>query len=286
MRAASGTPPTRFANAEQQKALEEATHVVNSNPDDPAALERLSGIVRDLDEGASSPSGDESSKGFAGLFGSLWQGAKGALRSATYFQMQNRAVVLGREGLGPFLGQLGEQAPQLRVHLVAHSVGARLAAHALASLGASERKGATIKSLALLQGVLSHHAFAASSGPGNSRPGALAGVIRQVDGPVIVTYSRNDKAAGVVYETATRVARDEAAPGEERSAIGALGHDGARSPNAIEVPLRPVGSAYEFKPGLIFNVDASAAIAGHSDVFRPEIAWLLLSAAGEGYPSP
>jgi acylphosphatase len=279
--AASAEPPMQLENPEHQKALEEATSIVNSNPDDAAALERLNGLVRNLGEGAATPSsGVGSPKGLAGFIGSLWQGAKGALRSTSYFQMQNRAVVVGREGLGPFLGRLSEQFPQLRVHLVAHSIGARLAGHALASLADSGRRG-TINSLALLQGVLSHHAFAPSSGPGNSRPGALAGAIRQVNGPVIVTYSHNDKAASL-YETATRVSRDEAAPGEERTAIGALGHDGARNSNAINVVLGPVGRAYEFKPGLIFNVDASAAIVSHGDVFRPEVAWLLIAAAGAG----
>jgi hypothetical protein len=272
--------PESLNDPERQRAIEEAKHMVDSNPSDAAALERLSGLVRGLDE--SKPAqGEESARG-TGFFGSVWQGVKGTLRSASYFQMQKRASVLGRDGLRPFLTQLSEQLPQLRVHIVAHSVGARLAAHGLSAPLESDRRGPRVASFTLLQAVLSHHAFAPAAGPGNSRPGALAVVPRRVNGPVIVTFSENDKAASVAYSTATRVARDEDAPGEERGAIGALGHDGAQESRAVQIRLGPVGTAYAFEDNRIFNVEASHAISSHSDVFKPEVAWLILVAAEGG----
>ena len=47
--------------------------------------------------------------GAAGLGDALhgiWHGAKEALRQATYWQMKNRAGVVGKAGLGPVLGRL------------------------------------------------------------------------------------------------------------------------------------------------------------------------------------
>jgi pimeloyl-ACP methyl ester carboxylesterase len=215
-----------------------------------------------------------------GLLGSLWQGVKGTLRSASYFQMQKRASILGRDGLRPFLAQLAEQLPQVRVHVVAHSVGARLAAHGLSAPLEPDRRGARVASLTLLQAVMSHHVFTPEPGPYNSRAGTLATVPRRVDGPIIVTFSEYDKAAGVAYTTGTRVAGgDNDAPGEERSAIGALGHDGAQVSNAVRRSLGPVGTAYAFEVGRIFNFDASDVIASHGDVFHPEIVWLAVAGA-------
>ena len=98
------------------------------------------------------------------------------LRLTTYFQMTERARVVGRAGLGPFLDELAAQVPALRVHLIAHSVGARLGAYALIGLREVESIVSPIKSLTLLQGILPNRVFAESA------PGALADVVRQVDG--------------------------------------------------------------------------------------------------------
>ena len=60
--------------------------------------------------------------GFGDALGGLLNGAKEALRQATYWQMKNRAGTVGRNGLGPVLGRL---PAGVRVHLVGHSFGAR-----------------------------------------------------------------------------------------------------------------------------------------------------------------
>ena len=56
-------------------------------------------------------------------------GMKQTFRQVTYWQMKNRAGVVGQRGLGPLIGQLHELAPQVRVHLVGHSFGARLVSY-------------------------------------------------------------------------------------------------------------------------------------------------------------
>jgi hypothetical protein len=271
--------PESLNDPERQRAIEEAKHMVDSNPSDAAALERLSGLVRGLE---SKPAQSEESSRGTGFLGSMMQGVKGTLRSASYFQMQKRASVLGRDGLRLFLVQLSEQLPRLRVHVVAHSVGARLAAHGLSAPLESDRRGANVSSFTLLQAIISHYAFAPGGGPGTPDAGALATVPRRVNGPVIVTHSENDKPAAVFYSTATRLLRDQDAPQQERGTIGALGHDGAQESRAVQIRLGPVGTAYAFEDNRIFNVDASHAISAHSDVFKPELVWLILVAAEGG----
>jgi TIR domain len=109
--------------------------------------------------------------------------------------------------------------------------------------------------------------------------GALAQAILNVDGPVIVTCSSQDQAAGIGYELLARLtAGDDDAPGERASK--AIGYDGAKGVSGLTMRVGPWPTAYAFRPGKVVNVDASSVIHGHSDVSSPEIGWLLLSAAG------
>ena len=76
--------------------------------------------------------GGDGQAGIGDAFRGILHGAKEALRQATYWQMKNRAGVVGQRGLGPLLGRL--DATRVRVHLVGHSFGARLVSFALAGL--------------------------------------------------------------------------------------------------------------------------------------------------------
>ena len=67
--------------------------------------------------------------GLGGFFGGLWNGAKNVLRVATYWQMKNRAGVIGINGLAPLIGHIHQGAPNLRLHLLGHSFGARLVSY-------------------------------------------------------------------------------------------------------------------------------------------------------------
>ena len=71
-----------------------------------------------------------SAQGILDPFSTLWHGAREVLRDMSYYEMKNRAGVIGRAGLGPLLGRLAAAAPGLRVHLMGHSFGARLVAYA------------------------------------------------------------------------------------------------------------------------------------------------------------
>jgi hypothetical protein len=95
-------------------------------------------------------------------FTTLWHGAREVLRSPSYYEMKNRAGVVGQQGLGPLLGGFAPRAGHtVRVHLMGHSFGARLVSFALAGLPAAMTGAASpVKSLTPIQGAFSHFAFA------------------------------------------------------------------------------------------------------------------------------
>jgi hypothetical protein len=224
--------------------------------------------------------------GAAGLnLGRLWQGAKEALRSFTYFQMKKRAGTVGVQGLGPLLGTIAQQAPGVRVHLIGHSFGARLVSFALAGL--PDGDATPVKSLLLIEGAFSHFAFAQRL-PFRDGAGALAGRDRRVDGPLVVVHSEHDSAVCVLYPIASRASGEDAAGlTDALFRWGAMGADGAQAVDAASDAVKAAGTAYALATGRFTNVDASTVVktggppsGAHSDIFHPELAWLALSAAG------
>ncbi|MEN4478740.1 serine-threonine protein kinase [Mycolicibacterium cosmeticum] len=223
--------------------------------------------------------------GGAGLgdFGAkLLHGAKEALRQLSYWQMKNRAGVVGQRGLGPAITRLVGEFPQLRVHLVGHSFGARVVSFALAGL--AESTPSAVKSVTLLQGAYSRFAFCHDLPFGGH--GALDGKLARIDGPLTVCFSSHDRALSLFYPLASAAAGDATAGVEDPLArFRAMGQLGAF--NTASQPLGDVGASYPFQPGQILNLDASdIVIAGdspsgaHSDIFHKELAWVVASAAG------
>ncbi|MEV4948470.1 serine-threonine protein kinase [Streptomyces sp. NPDC053755] len=216
---------------------------------------------------------------FGGGFGRYWKGAREALRQATYYTMKRRAGTVGERGLGPLIGGLARSSPGLRIHLVGHSMGARLVAFALRGLPAGADN---VKSVTLLQGAFSHYAFAASLPHEPGRGGALRDLQRRVDGPVIACYSRHDTALRVIYPLASRLARDAASllGGDKR--WWAVGHDGiqaVRGTVALTLASALDGSLPE--SGCV-SVDAAQVVGEHSDICHPELARLVALGARIG----
>jgi hypothetical protein len=224
---------------------------------------------------------DGDGKAIFGDVGSkILNGAKEALRQLTYWQMKNRAGVVGQKGLGPAIDRLATEFPSLRVHLIGHSFGARVVSFALA--GMSQTTPSTIKSITLLQGAYSRFAFGHELPFGGN--GALDGKQARVDGPLTVCFSSHDRALGIFYPLASAAADDSKSaiddPLERFRAMGQLG-----SFNAESRKLGSVGTRYPFKAGELLNLDASdVVIAGdsasgaHSDIFHPELAWVVAAA--------
>ncbi len=66
-----------------------------------------------------------------------------------------------------------------------------------------------------------------------------------------------------------------------------MGYDGAQAVEAAQVALGRVGQKYSFSSGKFLNLNGDAVVrtggppaGAHSDIFHPEIAWVMLSAGG------
>ncbi|HSK35336.1 MAG TPA: serine/threonine protein kinase [Actinomycetota bacterium] len=304
-----------FEGDERRAALDELARLLEERPEDRAALARFQALMAELaTEPDASPAGEDQGElalleddpeevfgrfadampqtgegGAAGIgdtFGRLWNGAKEALRQLTYFEMKKRAGVVGKEGLGPLLGRIHQADPQVRIHLMGHSFGARLVSFALAGL--PDPVDSPVKSLYLLQGAFSHFAFADALPMDRSRGGALKGMAARVDGPLVASFSIHDTAVGKLYPLASLSSQDDAAGLEDRLfRWGGIGHDGAQAVDATVAALAPVGSGYPFQRGRFVNLDGNAIInrggppsGAHSDIFHPEVVWAGLAAAG------
>lgn len=227
------------------------------------------------DSGGAAGLGDELTK--------IWNGAKEALRQLTYWQMKNRAGVVGEHGLGPLINELHRRVPGIRVHLVGHSFGGRVVSYALAGVSA-DLDPSPVKSVTLLQAAFSAFAFADPLPFDSRRRGGLAGRSARVDGPITVCFSSHDSALGVLYPLASAAARSDAAGArDERSRWSALGAVGADATDIVE--LGDVGSPYPFAAGQLLNIDASGIVTkgdppsgAHSDIVHRELAWIVASA--------
>jgi hypothetical protein len=304
-----------FAGDDRAQVLDELARLLEQRPDDPAALARFQSLMGELagaedaeaageDQGeqalleddpeevfgrfadAVPQTGEGGAAGIGSPFGRLWNGAKEALRQLTYFEMKKRAGVVGKQGLGPLLGRIAQADPEVRVHLLGHSFGARLVSFALAGL--ADPAHSPVKSLYLLQGAFSHFAFADALPMDRSRGGALKGMAARVDGPLVASFSVHDTAVGKLYPLASLSSRDDSAGLEDRLfRWGGIGHDGAQAVDAAVATLGPVGTGYPFTRGRFVNLDGNAVVnrggppaGAHSDIFHPELVWAGLAAAG------
>lgn len=253
--------------------------------DDPATLFRRYAVAL-RDSGARPAEGAGGAAGIGDVLGNIWNGAKEALRQTTYWQMKNRAGVVGQHGVAAFVLAVHAAAPGARVHLVGHSFGARVVSFALAGLPDDPRP---VRSVTLLQGAFSHFAFADPLPFDASRRGALAGTMHRIDGPLTVMFSSHDSAVGRFYPLASLTAnQDSAAADDLLYRWGGMGADGAQGVGAFLDVLQPATAAatYRFRDGQALNVDASDVVrngdspsGAHSDIVHPEVTWLVLRAA-------
>ncbi|MFC7866940.1 serine-threonine protein kinase [Streptomyces murinus] len=297
--------------------IDQLARLLDQRPDGDAGLTEFGRLVRLLLNGAESTAADTDEDGepavfteepttacaeFAGALAAVaapggtegfslpnpWEGAKELLRQAAYYQMKGRAGTIGEHGLGPLLGKLAAKAPGVRVHLVGHSFGGRLAAFALRGLPGQARP---VKSLTLLEGAFSHYVFADRLPDDPHKSGALKDQQRRIDGPLVCCHSHFDAALGTFYPLASRLAGDDrSCLGNEIAAVlgprwGALGHDGVQAvPGTAQLDLAGALAGRLPASGCV-NVDAAAVVrrggppaGAHSDILHPELARVVLAA--------
>ncbi|MFP3990252.1 serine-threonine protein kinase [Streptomyces sp. E11-3] len=211
-----------------------------------------------------------------------WNGARELLRQGTYYTMKRRAGTVGQRGLGPALGHLARQAPEVRVHLVGHSFGGRLVSFALRGLPADVR---TVTSVTLLQAAFSHYAFTTSLPHKKGSGGVLRGQQKRVAGPVVCCYSRHDTALRLLYPLASRMAGDSSGLLGFDRRWGAMGHDGIQAvPGTKRLTLKNALRGGLPASGCV-NVDAAQVVrrggppaGAHSDILHGELARVVLAA--------
>ncbi|MBX9604235.1 MAG: hypothetical protein K2X35_24740 [Bryobacteraceae bacterium] len=201
---------------------------------------------------------EDRAEGAAGLAGIMRR--MGNL--ASYYVMKDRAGVVGRRGLASWLGGL---PGEVRVHLVGHSFGARLITAAAQAAGAD--------SLTLLQAAFSQFAFAEKFD--GVHDGAFRDVVarRKVRGPIAITHSRHDRAVGLAYAVASRIAGQNAsAIGGKQDEFGGLGRNGARrTPEAKDTEE----TRCDLAAAPVTNFSWDHLIRGHSDILHEEVGALI-----------
>ena len=296
---------------QQAANLTELGTLLDTQPQDAAALQHFhdlaGGLVTTPNPGGPEDAGMEAAKsgdtaavfghaaamskmpanaaqGLGNPFASLWNGAREVLRTLSYYEMKNRAGVVGKAGLGPLIGGLATPAGgPPRVHLMGHSFGARLVASSLAGLpDAMTGTASAVKSLFLVQGAFSHFAFAPSLPVDSGKAGALSAYANRVDGPLLATHSLADRAVGWWYPTASLLSHSNAESANDATfEWGGMGHDGYQQDGVHDAPLGAQGTAYGFESGAFYRLDANAVIkenqsafsGAHGDIEHPEVLW-------------
>jgi hypothetical protein len=235
------------------------------------------GGVGDLGGGGADDGG---AAGLAEFASGIAAAANRLLNFATYYQMKARAGVAGL-GLARLLDEVRRERPGLRLHLAGHSFGARVVTAAALASAPSVRPA----SLTLLQGAFSHNGFSGGFPFGGATgQGFFRAVVaeRRIDGPIVVTHTANDRAVGVAYAIASRLAQQANADlGDAADVFGGIGRNGAVHTAESEAgSLLPPGERYLFRAGAIHNLSADRFVADHGDVTNPAVANALLGAIG------
>lgn len=240
-------------------------------------------VVAPLPVSAGGAAGLDGDDGGAAGLKDLLDGAKAAGRRianfTTYYQMKQRAGVVGRAGLSDLLRTIRRAAPDARLHLIGHSFGGRVVT---AAADALDRDTPAV-TISLLQAAFSHNGLARKFD--TKRDGFFRKLIdeRRASGPILITHTKNDKAVGVAYPLASRFAREKAAAfGDENDPYGGMGRNGAQhTPEAQDRAgdLLEVRGGYTFEPGGIYNLRGDRFIKDHGDVAGDQVVYAALRLA-------
>lgn len=216
--------------------------------------------------------------GIGEFFSGIWSGARNLLNYTTYYQMKERAGLVGANGVNPILRTIRTDNAGLKVHLIGHSFGGRLVTATVA--GSNDAALLPVATLSLLQAAFSHYGFAKKWD--NSHDGFFRRVVtgKAVAGAAIITCTANDKAVGLAYPIASLLAGQVAAGiGDKDDKYGGIGRNGAqKTPESTDLSLLDVGGAYQLTKGRLHNLSADRFIKDHSDVDNKQVVYAVASA--------
>jgi pimeloyl-ACP methyl ester carboxylesterase len=216
--------------------------------------------------------------GIGEFFSGIWSGVRNLLNYTTYYQMKERAGLVGANGVNPILRTIRADNAGLKVHLIGHSFGGRLVTATVA--GSKDAALLPVATLSLLQAAFSHYGFAEKWD--SSHDGFFRRVVtrKAVAGPAIITCTANDKAVGLAYPIASLLAGQVAAGiGDKDDKYGGIGRNGAqKTPESTDMSLLDVGGAYQLTKGRLHNLSADRFIKDHSDVDNKQVVYAVASA--------
>lgn len=234
----------------------------------------VTSVGGDLDGGSDSGG----AQGIRGVFGSIFGKVGEFLNLTSWYVMKNRGGEVGAKGVAQCVRDLRGAHPNVRVHLVGHSLGGRLMASCAKALAQSPV--VQVDSLTLLQAAFSHFGLSADNRDGT--PGFFRDVVEKkvVTGPMVATFSFQDTVVGKAYAIASRLAGDNTkAVGDANDPYGGIGRNGAQNlAEHAEEPLRKAGNAYRFDANVVHCLDGSGGlITDHGDVENPNVTWAFAS---------
>ena len=214
--------------------------------------------------------------GLGDIFSGIKSGAIRFLNYLAYYEMKKRAGTVGQKGVGPLLDRLADNVQ--RIHLVGHSFGCRVVT-AAAAISTTDK----LQSMSLLQAAFSHNGFS------KSMNGFFRNVVdnHRIKGPILVTYTPNDRAVGIAYPVASRLSGTVASAfGDANDKFGGLGRNGAQKMESGEVVqgvdrLLAVGGSYSWQSSRFHNLESSKYIIdpsggdAHGFVTGKEVAWAI-----------
>src|SRR6185436_11025279 len=221
--------------------------------------------------------GDGGVQGLGGFFQSIFGRVGQFLNLTTWYLMKNRSGIVGANGVAKAVRDLKASRPSLKIHLVGHSLGGRLMAGCAKSLASPKLQP---DSLTLLEAAFSHYGFSPDNGHGNA--GFFRDVVAKhiVKGPFVSTFSAQDTVVGKAYSIMSRLAGDNTREiGDAADEFGGIGRNGAlKTAEVAQSPLHSPGKAYDYKLGVINNLDGSGGlIKNHGDVTNAAVTYAFAS---------
>jgi hypothetical protein len=209
------------------------------------------------------------------------------LQQLSFWMMKGRARAFGENGAHELLARLQIVAPRARFHLMGHSFGCIVVSATVAGAASAPDLPRPVDSLFLVQGALSLWSYAADIPFAKGTAGYFHRILEHglVRGPIVTTRSSHDTAVGRLYPLGAQVKR-QLVLGNELPAYGGIGSFGIQGVDgALDMPMRGASFAYGFRPGTIYNLEASDVIkngsgasGAHSDIAHPEVAHAFWSA--------